>query len=110
MTRRSRNYADGKAFTFTFMMALLIPCTFAEEHKLSKDGVGPIVLSTTVQVDGKNAVLRVSGRNEAGESIAYVKFCIQPAGQTKGCDFELWTRAPWKHGEDLTWPPLKGTF
>jgi hypothetical protein len=77
------------------------------EFRLTKDGVGPLVLVTEVVVNGRDAQLKASARNDSGQPIRYAKFCVVAEGRTKGCDFEIWTTAIWKPGEELTWSPLK---
>jgi hypothetical protein len=80
---------------------------FAEEHRLTKDGVGPIVISTDIEMNGKEAELHASARNDSGEVIAYARFCIQRESEKKGCDFEL-SKNDWNPGEEMTWRPRKG--
>lgn len=100
-----------------FMLALALIPAAAQDNSyrndtvlVSSDGVGPIQVSTDLEVNGKTAELHASARNESGKLIAYARFCIQAKGQAKGCDFELWTTAPWKPGEELRWPALKGHY
>jgi hypothetical protein len=98
-------------FGFLTALSLCALNAFAQEYTvnvLDKDGVGPIVLATTFVVKGKNAKLIALARNDSGQPIAFAKFCVQGETQTKRCDFELWTTATWKPGEELKWAPLHG--
>jgi hypothetical protein len=89
-----------------------VPAT-ANEFRLSKDDVGPIVISMKVDVRNakeeltafphKVAELTASARNDSGQPIRYAKFCVQAARRMKGCDFKLKTRELWKPGEELVW-------
>jgi hypothetical protein len=81
----------------------------SNEFRLTKDGVGPIVIVTDIKITGKEALLKASARNDSGQPIRFAKFCVAAEGRTKGCDFELWTTATWKAGEELTWTPLRGS-
>jgi hypothetical protein len=78
------------------------------EFRLSKDGVGPIDIAIGVDVEGRNTTLNASARNDTGVAITSARFCVQPESQEKACDFELWTTATRKAGEELKWKPLKG--
>jgi hypothetical protein len=89
------------------LLSLGVMNGFAEEHRLTKDGIGPIVISTDIDVNGKDAVLHASARNDSGQVIAYARFCIQRESEKKGCDFEL-AKNDWNPGEEMTWKPQKG--
>jgi hypothetical protein len=96
------------------LLAALSLCAlnaFGQEHtvnELTKDGVGPIVVAPKFVVNGRDVQLIFSARNESGQPIASAKFCVQGENRQRGCDFELWTTAIWKPGEELSWAPLYG--
>jgi hypothetical protein len=87
----------------------------ASEFQLSKDGVGPIVISMKIDVRNekeeltafprKVAELTLSARNDSGQEITYSKFCVQAERRMKGCDFQLKTpkKKVWEPGEELVW-------
>src|SRR5437763_1918668 len=60
----------------------------ANEFRLNKDGVGPIVIVAEVSVQGRDAQLKASARNDSGQPLRFAKFCVTAEGRTKGCDFE----------------------
>jgi hypothetical protein len=107
-----------KACAFLLFFNLLfvfdaIPA-MADELQLSKDGVGPIFISMKVHVRDANdeltafprklAELTLSARNDSGEPIGFVKFCVQAARRMKGCDFQAKTpKKVWEPGEELVW-------
>ena len=86
---------------------------FANEFRLSADGVGPIVISVQVNVRNakeeltafprKVAELTAFARNDSGQPIRYAQFCVQAARRTKGCDFKFWVNEIWEPGEELKW-------
>jgi hypothetical protein len=78
------------------------------EFQLSKDGVGPVVVNVEVTINGREAQLKASARNDSGQPIRHAKFCVSAEQRTKGCDFQIWTTRTWKTGEELNWAPLKG--
>ena len=66
----------------------------ATEFKLSKDGVGPIVMETNVEIKGESAEFTGTARNDSGVPIQTAMFCVQAPGQ-KGCVFKFWTTHMW---------------
>ncbi len=85
----------------------------AGEFRLSAEGMGPIVVSMTVNVrNGKEeltafprrvAELTARARNDSGMPIQRVRLCVQAERRTKGCDFQLWSNDVWQPGEELVW-------
>ena len=89
--------------SITVVCLFLLRATLAwADFQLSLNGVGPIVMDTTVEIKGKNAVLTGWARNDSGSSIRYAEWCVQPVGQRK-CAFKVWTVAIWQPGETLKW-------
>lgn len=72
----------------------------ADEFGVSKDGVGPFIVSTAITYEGKGERLRASAMNGSGETILHAKFCVVTE---KGCLFTFWTTAEWKPGEKVEW-------
>ena len=85
----------------------------ASEFKVSAGEVGPIVISTQINVRNekqeltafpkKVAELTAFARNDSGQPIRYARFCVQTGRRAKGCDFEFWTSGVWMPGEELLW-------
>jgi hypothetical protein len=94
--------------TLALLLALIIASTaFADDFRLNKDGIGPIMVSIKIDAKGSDAELNASARNESGQLITSAKLCVQIDSRAKGCDYELKTTAPWKAGEEWAWNPLK---
>jgi hypothetical protein len=82
-------------------VVLIVP-SHGQEFSLSKDGVGPIMMKTSVRMDGKTAVFTGTARNESGRSIRHAVWCVQAKKLKAGCSFDLWTtKRPWKPGEEI---------
>jgi len=72
------------------------------EFQISKDGVGPIMMETNVEVAGKSATFTGTARNDSGVAIQRAEWCVQARGQT-ACAFKLWSTSVWQPGETLKW-------
>jgi hypothetical protein len=79
---------------------IFVPALHADEFGVSKDGVGPFIVSTALTYEGKGERLRASAMNGSGETILHAKFCVVTQ---KGCLFTLSTTAEWKPGEKIEW-------
>jgi TPR repeat protein len=75
----------------------------ADQFQLTKNGVGPIAMETSVEVKGKTAEFTGTARNDSGVPIQRAEWCVQAKGQ-KSCAFKLWTTGgTWQPGETLKW-------
>jgi len=101
-----------KAFFVVFIAAVFgsVLCILGVDNEitLSKAGIGPVVLVPTISVTGKTATLNVSAKNNSTLPIGYAKFCVRGTGRTKGCDFEIWTTAVWRAGQQIEWKGISG--
>jgi hypothetical protein len=46
----------------------------ATEFRLSKDGIGPISITLDIDIEGRNAILNASARNDTGLPITSARF------------------------------------
>jgi hypothetical protein len=83
-------------------LALLTVAGGRAEFQLSKNGVGPIVMETQIEVNGTKAEFTGTARNDSGVPIQRAEWCVQARGQ-KACAFKLWTSSTWQPGETLKW-------
>lgn len=74
-----------------------------KEFTLSKNGIGPIAMTSHVRMVGTQAELTASARNDTGQAIRRAEWCVQGAKQKGGCAFALWTTEPWQPGEAIEW-------
>jgi len=84
------------------LTSVLIVSSHGQEFTLSKNGVGPIVMETHVEIQGSVAEFSGSARNDSGVTIQRAEWCVRAKGQAV-CAFKLWTTAPFSPGETLTW-------
>jgi hypothetical protein len=70
---------------------------------LDAPGIGPITMSSFIHIEGKDAVLEASARNDTGLAVRRADFCVRAIKQKSGCSFTLWTTSVWKPGETVTW-------
>ena len=81
----------------------------ANDFRLSKDGVGPVIVSMKIDIVGdtkefdpfprKKAEITMTAQNESGLPIRYASLCVQAMWLTKGCDFQVSTHEVWQPGE-----------
>jgi hypothetical protein len=74
---------------------------WAEDFRLTVDGVGPITFHTVLTYEGKGERIYATAVNESGEAIPYVRFCVEST--VPGCLFLFWNTREWQPGEHLNW-------
>ena len=83
------------------LVFLFAASSYAEDFSLSRDGIGPISVHTTLTYKGNGEHLSARAVNDSGKPIPYVKLCV--TAETKGCLFTLWNTSTWEAGAELTW-------
>lgn len=91
------------ALLFAAVVAVAQPG--AQEFRLSNDGVGPIVVTSTIKISGRDAHLHATAVNDSGQSILYADLCVLAPQRKKAspCAFRLRTAAVWAASSRLEW-------
>jgi hypothetical protein len=120
LAQRGSSFMDMKTAIALVVLVLLTLTAFplraecdAPEFTVTKDGIGPIVMSTCVELIGNSAIFSGSARNDSGQAIAHAEWCVKAASQgSSGCAFSLWTTGVWQPGEAQEWtvtgPAVRG--
>jgi hypothetical protein len=74
----------------------------AEDFRLYRDGVGPLTVSSKIDVKNKVARVHATATNASGVLIRYALICIRPRDR-KECAVLLWNTALWQPGEMIAW-------
>jgi hypothetical protein len=83
------------------LLAICSACS-AEDLRLSKNGVGPVSISTQISVKKGKAHIVASARNESGRPIRSARFTLRSTTRSS-CAFDLWTTREWAAGETWKW-------
>ena len=89
-----------------FLMIGLSASMSAQLHDLplSKDGIGPVLVSASVTTKGRVASLSASAQNGSQYTIDHLWLCVRGNGQkTAACAFTLWLINPLASGEKQDW-------
>jgi hypothetical protein len=73
-----------------------------EDFRLYKNGVGPLTVSSKIDVKNKVASVHATATNASGVSIRYALICVHPRGR-KECGVLLWNNTVWQPGEMIAW-------
>jgi hypothetical protein len=74
----------------------------AEDFGLYGNGVGPLIISSQIEVKKKVATLHATATNNSGTPIRRARFCAVPRGH-KECGLTFWTVGVWQPGQTVHW-------